>query len=127
MNWVFLIGHLGREPELRTTKTGKAVCRFSLATRRYGRDEPNTPNWHRIVTWERTAVNCAERLSQGSKVAVVGRVDTSSYTDPEGKKKWSTDIVASRVEFLDPTPSGVNFVQKSNGSGDQTGEDTIPF
>lgn len=101
VNHVLLIGRLGADPELRHTATGKTLCRFSLATdrrRREGVEE--RPDWHRVVAWERTAENCHRFLSKGRQVAVEGRLQTRRWEDDAGKTRWTTEVVAFRVEFL---------------------------
>lgn len=95
MNKAILIGNLGRDPETRNAN-GKVVCEFSLATSE-GRDETT---WHRIVAWDKTAELCTKYLSKGSRVAVEGRINVRDWTDKEGNKRQTTEIVAHRVEFL---------------------------
>ena len=102
MNKVILIGNLTRDPELTTTNGGVSVCRFSLAvTRRYANaDGEREADFINIVVWRNQAENCAKFLKKGSKCAVVGRIQTSSYETPEGAKRYTTDIVADEVEFI---------------------------
>ena len=102
MNKVILIGNLTRDPELSTTNGGVSVCRFSLAvTRRFANSEgEREADFINIVVWRNQAENCAKFLKKGSKCAVVGRIQTSSYEKPEGAKRYTTDIVADEVEFI---------------------------
>ena len=102
MNKVILIGNLTRDPELTTTNGGVSVCRFSLAvTRRFANaDGEREADFINIVVWRNQAENCAKFLKKGSKCAVVGRIQTSSYEIPEGAKRYTTDIVADEVEFI---------------------------
>ena len=107
MNKVILIGRLGGAPDLRYTNSGKPVCNFSVATNRRtstGDDAP--PDWHKIVTWDRTAETCARYLGKGKLVAVEGRMQTSSYEDREGKTRYKTEVVAHGVRFLSPRDDG---------------------
>lgn len=108
VNQVFLVGRLGKDPELLYTQSGKAICKFSLATNRLGRrgtepqgEEP-PPDWHRVVAWERLAETCGKYLSKGKQVAVVGAIRYDKYTDKEGVTKYFTEIRAQNVTFLSP-------------------------
>ena len=108
VNKVFLVGRLGKDPELRYTAAGKAVCTFSVATDRWvGRDEEPVADWHHIVAWERQAETCSKFLSKGRQVAVAGRVQYDTYTDKEGVKKHWTEIRASEVTFLGSKSDGM--------------------
>ncbi|MCB9729162.1 MAG: single-stranded DNA-binding protein [Deltaproteobacteria bacterium] len=101
VNTVFLVGNLGADPELRQTRTGKAVCTLSVATQRWRVDaEGEEVEWHRVVVWEKAAENCHRFLKKGRLVAVEGRLSTRSWDDAEGRKRLTTEIVASRVTFL---------------------------
>lgn len=101
MNKVFLIGRLSRDPELRHTTTGTAVCQINVAITRPTApgSEPGT-DFINVVVWNRTAENVARYLSKGRQVAVEGRIQTRSYDNNEGKKTYVTEVVASNVEFL---------------------------
>lgn len=100
MNSVTLVGRLTRDPELRFTGTGKAVATFTLAINRtFSRsDEADFIN---IVTWQKTAENCANYLSKGQQVAVNGRIQSRTYDDKDGKRVYVTEVVANEVEFLE--------------------------
>ncbi len=104
VNKVILVGHLGRDPELRYTQNGQAVANFSLATtesyaKRDGEREDRT-EWHRIVAWGRLAEICAEYLSKGRQVYVEGRIQTREWEDREGEKRRTTEIVAREMQML---------------------------
>ncbi|MFT7582051.1 MAG: single-strand DNA-binding protein [Myxococcota bacterium] len=100
INSVFLVGRLGAAPELKTTRTGKAVCNLRIATDgRHGGDEPAPPDWHRVVVWERAAENCYKYLDRGSQVAVQGRLRTDKW-ERNGEPRYTTEIVARTVTFL---------------------------
>lgn len=96
MNSVHLVGHLGADPELRFTPAGKAVANIRVATNE-GKDQTE---WHHVVCWEKTAELVGEFCRKGKLVGVQGRLQTREYTDKEGVKRWATEIVANRVEFL---------------------------
>jgi single-strand DNA-binding protein len=103
LNQVNLIGNLGRDPELKYTQSGKAVCRLSVATTRKFKNSAGElqeeTEWHRVVAWGKLAEHCNEYLSKGRSVYVMGRLQTSSY-EQEGVKKFSTEIIAQDVQFL---------------------------
>ena len=101
MNKVFLIGRLSRDPELRHTTSGMAVCQINVAISRrtaQGRD-PET-DFINVVVWDKQAENVAKYLAKGRQVAVEGRIQTRSYDNNEGKKTYVTEVVANNVEFL---------------------------
>ncbi len=104
VNQVILVGHLGRDPELRYTQNGQAVANFSMATtesyaKRDGEREDRT-EWHRIVAWGRLAEICAEYLSKGRQVYIEGRIQTREWEDREGEKRRTTEIVAREMQML---------------------------
>ena len=108
MNKVILIGNLTRDPELQTTNSGVSVCRFSLAvTRRFANaDGERDADFINIVVWRNQAENCHKFLKKGSKCAVVGRLQTSSYDAQDGSKRYTTDVVADEVEFISSARGG---------------------
>ena len=101
MNKVFLIGNLTRDPELRNTQNGTAVCTFTLAVSRRFKNANggNDTDFLNVVVWRQQADNCAKYLKKGSKAAVIGSIQTRSY-EVEGVKRYATDIVAEEVQFL---------------------------
>ena len=104
LNAVALVGHLGRKPELRYTATQAAYALLSVATNETsfgkGQKPQERTEWHRIVTWGRTAAVCAQHLDVGRQVLVRGRLRTRSWTDRHGFQRWSTEVLADRVFFL---------------------------
>lgn len=102
MNNVILIGRLTRDPELSyTPNTQTAVCRFTIAVDRPKRNGENQgADFIRITVWSRQAETCDRYLSKGRQVAVMGSIQTGSYKDRNGETVYTTDVVASRVEFL---------------------------
>ena len=97
MNSIHIIGRLGREPELRYTQSGKAVCSFSVAVDRRGKDAE--PDWFSVSAWEKTAELCNEYLKKGRMVAVRGRMQSRKY-EKDGAKITAWDLVADEVQFL---------------------------
>ena len=105
INKVILIGRLGQDPEVRYTPSGVAVANFSIATSEEWKDKDSgekkeRTEWHRIVAWRRLGEICGEYLSKGRQVYVEGRLQTRSWDDRDGNKKYTTEIVASDVQFL---------------------------
>ena len=110
MNVVLLVGRLVRDPELRYTQANQAVCTFTLAVdknlskeKRQEMESQNKPtaDFPRITVWGKTAENAAKYLSKGSQCAIEGRIETGSYVDKEtGKNVYTTQVVASSVEFI---------------------------
>ena len=105
LNRVTLIGNLGRDPEVRTTPNGTKVATVSLATTTRWRDpeskETKTrPEWHRVVLWSRNAEIISEYCSKGSQLYVEGPLQTRSWTDRDGAKRYTTEVVARRVQLL---------------------------
>jgi single-strand DNA-binding protein len=99
VNNVVLVGNLGADPEIKQTSTGKSVGELRIATSMGSGDKEQT-EWHRVVVWEKLADNCAKYLTKGRQVYVQGRIQTRSYEDKEGNKKYVTEIVAHDVKFL---------------------------
>lgn len=113
MNKVFLIGRLTRDPELRYTGTNLPVATFSLAvnrnfTNQSGEREADFIN---IVVWRKQAENVKNYLTQGSQVAIDGRLQTRSYDGEDGKKRYITEVVADNVQFLD-TKNGRDSIKQ---------------
>lgn len=102
MNKVFLIGRLTKDPELTTTNSGVAVCRFSLAINREYRsaDGEKATDFFDIIVWRALGENCQKYLKKGQQCAVVGRIENRSYDAQDGTKRRITEIVADSVEFL---------------------------
>ena len=97
MNKVLLIGRLTRGPELRYTQTQKAVCKFTLAVQKPGRD--SGADFIKVQVWDKAGENCHMYLSKGSMVGLEGRITTGSY-EKDGKTYYTTEVTADRVEFL---------------------------
>lgn len=100
MNSVSLVGRLTKDPELRFTATGKAVATFSLAVNRTF-SKSDEADFFNIVTWQKTAENCANYLAKGQQVGVLGRLQSRSYENKEGRRIFVVEVVANEVEFLE--------------------------
>jgi len=105
VNKAILIGNLGADPEIKYTPSGTAVANFSLATREQWTNKDNEKKerteWHRIVLWDKQADNAAEYLKKGSLAYVEGRIETKSWEDNQGIKKYTTEIIGNKVIYLD--------------------------
>ena len=110
LNKVQLIGNLTRDPELRYTPSGTAVCTFSVATNRNWTtdtgEKKDEVEFHRIVSWNKLAELCSQFLTKGRKVFVEGRLTTRSWTAQDGTQKQTTEIVISDMILLDSRRTG---------------------
>ena len=121
MNKVFLIGRLSRDPELRHTTSGTAVCQINVAISRpvsQGR-EPET-DFINVVVWNKQAENVAKYLAKGRQIAIEGRIQTRNYDNNEGKRTYVTEVIASNVEFL-------GSANDNNRTNNNVGFDENPF
>ena len=104
VNKVMILGNLGQDPELRNTTSGKAVTTLRVATTDTWNDasgqRQERTEWHTIVVWGRSAENCKQYLAKGRAVFVEGRLQTRKWQDKEGHDRYSTEIVADRVQFV---------------------------
>jgi len=102
MNVVIISGNLARDPEKSYTSSGLSVTRFTVAVNRLTKKEgAETADFIRVTAWDKQADLVERYLKKGSKVAVEGRIQTGSYDGKDGKKVYTTDVIANRVEFLD--------------------------
>ena len=127
MNKVFLIGRLTRDPELRYTGSNTAVATFSLAVNRNfaNQNGEREADFINIVVWRKQAENVKNYLSQGSQVAIDGRIQTRSYDDNNGQKRYVTEVVADNVEFLG-SASDNNASRQSNQSDENPFDVDMP-
>ncbi|MBX7231011.1 MAG: single-stranded DNA-binding protein [Bdellovibrionales bacterium] len=119
VNKVILVGRLGADPEVKPVNNGNSVARFNLATSENWTDKDGQKQerteWHRVVVWSKLAELCGRYLSKGRQVYVEGRLQTRSWDDPQGQKRYTTEVVANVVQFLGagtgpsaPAPSATN-------------------
>ena len=108
MNKVILIGRLVADPELKYTPSGKAVCNVTVAVDRQSKD--GGTDFIDVVAWNKSAENLAQYMSKGRQLAVDGSLQKRSYEDKEGNKRWVTEVLANRIEFIG---------SKGNGSSQQ--------
>ena len=126
MNKAILIGRLTRDPELRYTSSNRAVCQFTVAIDRpftnqaSGQREADFIN---VVAWDKTGENVGKYMTKGRLIAVEGRIQTRSYDDNNGQKRYVTEVVADNVEFL----SSKNSSNSSNGGSNSQSSDPTPY
>lgn len=134
MNKVILIGRLTKDPEVKYTQTGKVVATFTLAVdRNYG--ENKQTDFIPIVVWGKIAEIVGNNLSKGRKISVDGRIQTRSYEDKQGQKRWVTEVIGQLVEFLDSKESNNANTDKPTESSASSGkygpeiypDDDVPF
>ena len=111
MNKVFLIGNLTRDPELRETPSGVAMCRFSIAVQRpySSQDGERQTDFFNCTAWRGQAETIARYTKKGKKVAVSGSIQIRNYEDNQGAKRTAVDIIVQDCEFLSPKDNGDSF------------------
>ena len=104
INKVIVVGNLGKDPEVRHTPNGQAVANFSIATSEAwtdkGGQKQERTEWHRIVAWGKLAELCGKYLSKGRQCYIEGKLQTRAWDDKDGGKRYTTEIIASTVQFL---------------------------
>lgn len=115
MNKVMLIGRLSRDPELRHTTSGTAVCQINIAINRpVAQDKEPETDFINVVLWNKQAENVAKYVTKGGQVAVEGRIQIRSYENNEGKKTFVTEVIASNVEFLQTKKNDTSKTNEEN-------------
>ncbi len=109
VNRVILVGHLGRDPEMRYTSSGTPVTNFSLATNERWNDQngerQERTEWHKIVTWNKLAEISNQYLTKGQLVFIEGRIQTREWDDRDGNKRRTTEVIASDMRMMSPRSS----------------------
>ena len=137
VNKVILLGHMGKDPEVRYTTSGVAVANFSLATNERFKDKngewQDRAEWHNLVAFDRTAEIVKEYLHKGSQTYIEGRLQTRSWDDKNtGEKKYKTEIVVSQLVMTGGgngngqsrnDPQGGSYEQPQQGGSSQGGDD----
>src|SRR5437879_3041054 len=104
VNRVMLIGNLGKDPEVRFTANGRAVARFPIATSEVWNDQEGQrqerTEWHNVVVWGKQGESCGQYLAKGRQVYIEGSIRTRQYDDKDGNRRYITEIIAQRVQFL---------------------------
>ena len=127
MNRVILIGRLTRDPELRYTGNNTPVATFTLAVNRpfSNQQGERDADFINVVVWRKQAENCKNYLTQGTQAAVVGSIQTRSYDDNNGQKRYVTEVVADNVEFLGSKNSSNS--NNMNNSGPKGNDEPTPY
>lgn len=104
MNQLTIIGNAVKDPELRTTPTGKTVCTFTVAVnrRKANPDGSHDADFFRVSAWDGNGENCAKYVTKGKKVCVVGAVSVNAFTNSKGEASATLEVNAKEVEFLSP-------------------------
>jgi len=145
VNKVILMGNLGADPELRYTNTGTAVANFRIATNdrwtdKNGESQERT-EWHNIVAWSKLAEICGKYLKKGKPVFIEGRLQTRTWDDQSGNKRYTTEIVAQTMQMLgragDTNDAGSNWEARGSSAeaqpvpdipvGSSASDDDLPF
>jgi single-strand DNA-binding protein len=120
INKVILLGHTGKDPEIKTLSSGKKVASFSLATSEKYQDKEVT-QWHSVTAWDKLAEILEKYVKKGQLLYVEGKITYRSYDDKDGNKKYVTDIVASQIQMIG---SKKDNAAENTGSSDS---DESPF
>ena len=133
VNKALLVGNLGKDPEVRFTPSGRAMCRFPLATSEVWNTDAGKQErteWHNIVVWGKSAENCGQFLRKGRQVYVEGAIRSRSYDAKDGTKRYVTEIVTQRVQFLGGKPTASTPDDASSVtdafSGDESEDFSLP-
>ena len=132
VNKVIVLGNLGRDPELRYTPNGAAVCNVSIATTRNWKSKDSgerqeETEWHRVVFYDRLAEIAGEYLKKGRPVYVEGRLKTRKWQDKDGKDNYTTEIIAEQMQLLGGREDGAGGGSGGGyGRGGSAGDDEAP-
>lgn len=133
VNKAIIVGRLGADPEVRNTPNGQTVANFTLATNssfKSGDEWKEKTEWHNVVAWGQKAEFAGNYLKKGARVYVEGRIETRSWEDQEGQKRYKTEIVAHDLQSLSDKPGSGEQVS-DNGSAPVSAmnvpDDSIPF
>lgn len=135
-NKAIICGHLGQDPRVSVTNSGKTVAELSVATsEKFGGQEKT--EWHRVKVWEKSAEFCRDYLTKGALVLVEGRIETRKWQDKDGQDRYTTEIIAQRVQGLGKGKDGGQLDNPSSTCrpggmdpafpSDTSGMDDVPF
>ena len=137
LNKVMLIGNLGQDPEMTYTQGGTAKAQLSIATQEKWKDKggeaKEKTEWHRVIVWGKLAEICGQYLSKGRQVFIEGRLQTRSWEDKDGNKRWTTEIVATGMQMLGAKKDGSGAGKGGNSYADAGDfgsgpiDDDVPF
>ena len=136
VNKIIIVGNLGRDPEVRYSQSGMAICSFSVAVterKKDGEQWKDHTEWFRVKSFGKQAENAGQYLQKGKQVYVEGRLEQSKYKDKEGQERTSVDVIANTIQFLgggggggarkDGAPAGERAARPAGGGG---GDDAPP-
>jgi single-strand DNA-binding protein len=138
INKVILVGHLGKDPELIKVPSGTSLCKFSIATterfkNRQGEQQEKT-EWHNIIAWGGLAETCGKWLHKGKQVYIEGKLQTTSYEDDNGTRRYRTEVVANTMQMLGRAADydggyekPRQLPQSGTTDSDDWGMDDVPF
>ncbi len=129
MNKAILMGRLTKDPELRYTSTNMAVCNFTIAiNRRFSKQgEEKQADFIPIVAFDKTAEFCGKYYTKGRLVAIVGRIQTRTWDDNEGKRHYVTEVIAEEAHFADSKKDEGSPAKSPFGKGDSSGDGFYPI
>ena len=134
VNKAILVGRLGKDPEIKYTPSGTAIANFTMATSENYKDKDGQKQerteWHRIVAFGKLAEICGEYLAKGKQVYVEGRIQTRSWDDKDGNKKYMTEIVANIMQMLgkaDESATGASAADSSVVPESPQVDEDVPF
>ena len=120
VNKVILVGNVGKDPEIKVASTGNAIATFSLATTDRTKDQTGTwtdrTEWHSLVAFQRTAEIIRDYVKKGSKLYIEGRIQTRSWDDKDGQKKYRTEIIVNDLVLLSGRGDGESSGNSSRSS-----------
>jgi len=131
MNTVNLIGRLTKDPELRYSPSGVAICKFTVAVNRdfTNQSGEREADFITCTAFKKTAENLSNYQTKGSRIGVVGRIQTGSFEGQDGKRVFTTDVMVDRIEFLDSKnqSNGQSNTPQQNNGPIEISEDQLPF
>jgi len=132
VNKVIIVGRLTKDPEIRYTQTGKVVATFGIAVDKYTGTDKKEADFFTCVYWGKVAEVIGDNIDKGRKVLVEGRLQTRSYEDKQGVKRWVIEIVGQTIEFLDykdsnKTGPAVSSMSDSDFGPEIFPDDDVPF
>lgn len=124
-NKIILVGNLGRDPELRYTPQGDAVCSFTMATNEKKKDKSgewqNISHWFKVTLWRTQAENAAKYLSKGRQVYIEGRLGVEDWTDRDGKERYTLVVQATDMQFIGSRDDQPRETSESRGDSQFSG------
>ncbi len=136
VNKVILVGNLGDDPEVKTTPSGVPVANFSLATSEAWTDKDGErqerAEWHRLVLWRKLAEIAGQYLKKGNKIYIEGKLQTRSWEDNNGQRRYMTEVIVDNLEMLGGDRAGESRTDAApataySGGGGENPDDDLPF